>query len=85
MINEPTQNKMMEAAPDKKGWHFPSDGIHFAEHIYAETLAEATAIYHKIKRPMSETPPAVNASHDALPATSPPSGEDINQDITTTP
>ncbi len=47
---EDSKNKMMQAAPAKKGWHFPSDGLHFAEFIEAETIEEATTLYHKAKR-----------------------------------
>ena len=51
---------MMKSAPEKKGFHFASDGIHFAEFIEAETIQEATNIYHKIKHLISapETAPA---------------------------
>jgi hypothetical protein len=44
-------------APILSGFHFPTDGLHFAEYIEAETLEAATATYHKIKRLIS---PAVS-------------------------
>lgn len=52
------QNKMIQTPPAQKGWHFPSDGAHFAEFIEAETIQEATAIYHTVKRllPTSSKP-----------------------------
>ena len=67
---------MMIAPPAKKGFHFASDGIHFAEFIEAETIDEATAIYHKVKRIMSPaaTPPVAPAApeqstpHDEMEA-----------------
>ena len=49
-LDQPPQNKMMTAPPAKKGFHFASDGLHFAEFIEAETIEEATEIYHKVKR-----------------------------------
>jgi hypothetical protein len=55
MIDEPTQNKMMTGPPMKKGFHFASDGIHFAEFIEAETIQEAQIIYHRVKRVLYPT------------------------------
>jgi len=58
-LDAPQQNKMIQTPPAKKGFHFASDGIHFAEFIEAETIEEATATYHKIKRllfPTGDTP-----------------------------
>lgn len=49
-LEAPNRNKMMTAPPVKKGFHFASDGLHFAEFIEAETVEEATAIYQKTKR-----------------------------------
>jgi hypothetical protein len=49
------QNKMMIQPAIKKGYHFASDGLHFAQYIEAETIEEATAIYHKIKRLIDTT------------------------------
>ncbi|HLH93544.1 MAG TPA: hypothetical protein VKW08_00355 [Xanthobacteraceae bacterium] len=57
-IDQPPQNKMMTAPPAKKGFHFASDGIHFAEFIEAETIEAATEIYHRIKRPFAGGAPA---------------------------
>jgi hypothetical protein len=56
---------MLTTPPAKKGFHFTSDGIHFAEFIEAETIQEATAIYHKIKRPF----PGQSAASPATPET----------------
>jgi hypothetical protein len=44
------QNKMVQAPPAKKGFHFASDGLHYAEYIEAATLEEATEFYHNIKK-----------------------------------
>ena len=41
---------------DLHGFHFPSDGLHFAEYIEAENIETATAQYHKTKR-LINTPP----------------------------
>jgi len=64
MLDQPLQNKMMTAPPAKKGFHFASDGIHFAEFIEAETIEDAEAIYHTVKRVMS---PAVAPIEAAVP------------------
>ena len=53
-------NKMIQTPPAKKGWHFAGDGTHFAEFIEAETIEEATAIYHKTKRLLF---PSVEVAH----------------------
>jgi hypothetical protein len=49
-LDNAPKDKMLRTPPAKKGWHFPSDGIYFAEFIEAETIEEAEALYHKIKR-----------------------------------
>lgn len=59
---------MMTAPTAKKGFHFASDGIHFAEFIEAATVEEATAIYHTVKRVMS--PAATAIESPAQPAAS---------------
>jgi hypothetical protein len=72
-IDQPPSNKMMQAPVAKKGFHFASDGIHFAEFIEAATIDEATAIYHNIKRAMSpaatsiETPATATAKEQSTP------------------
>jgi hypothetical protein len=69
-IDQPQRNKMIETPVAKKGFHFASDGIHFAEFIEAATIEEATAIYHNVKRDMSpaatsiETPVAPPSSKE---------------------
>jgi hypothetical protein len=71
-LDEPQKNKMMTGAPVKKGFHFASDGLHFAEFIEAETIAEATAIYHQVKRRISDAPAVVAAlTPAATPASAP--------------
>ena len=71
-LDAPQQNKMMTTPPMKKGYHFAGDGIHFAEFIEAETIEEATAIYHKTKRllfPAVETiPGTVTTEQSPAPA-----------------
>jgi hypothetical protein len=54
-LTAPTSNKMMQAAPAKKGFHFASDGVYLAEYIEAATIREAEAIYHKVKRLISQS------------------------------
>jgi uncharacterized SAM-binding protein YcdF (DUF218 family) len=51
-LDAPHKNKMMQAAPAKKGFHFASDGIHLAEFIEAASIEEAAEIYQRIKRPI---------------------------------
>ena len=41
---------MIQTPVAKKGYHFAGDGKHFAEFIEAETIEEATDVYHKTKR-----------------------------------
>jgi hypothetical protein len=60
-FDQPPRNKMIAEPEAKKGYHFPSDGIHFAEFIEAATTEEATAIYNKIKRVMSSEAAPVEA------------------------
>ncbi len=60
-LDAPINNKMVQTPPAKKGYHFAGDGKHFAEFIEAETIEEATAVYHKTKRllfPSAEAVPA---------------------------
>lgn len=56
-LDNPAKNKMIQTPPAKKGFHFASDNIHYAEFIEAETIEAATALYHKIKRPLTGTAP----------------------------
>jgi hypothetical protein len=59
MIDEPTQNKMMTGAPAKKEYHFAATTPHYAEVVWAATVQEAEALYHKVKRPIAQaTTPA---------------------------
>jgi hypothetical protein len=66
MIDEPPKNKMMQSAPTKKEFHFAATSEHFAELIYAATIEEAEALYHKTKRPINpiSTPAAPDAKED---------------------
>jgi hypothetical protein len=50
-LDQPDKNKMMTAPPAKKEFHFAGTLEHFAEVVYAATIEEAEAIYHRIKRP----------------------------------
>jgi hypothetical protein len=68
-LNQPPSNKMLQTPVAKKGFHFASDGIHFAEFIEAATIEEATDIYHKVRRVMSPAataiePPAASATEE---------------------
>ena len=64
MFEKPIQNKMMQAAPVKKEFHFAATAEHYAEVVYAATIQEAENLYHNVKRPIStnsapsELPPA---------------------------
>jgi hypothetical protein len=59
MLDKPPQNKMMTTAPAQKEYHFAATAEHFAEVVYAATIAEAEVLYHKVKRPIAQ--PAVDA------------------------
>jgi hypothetical protein len=50
MLDKPSQNKMISTPPAKKAFHFPATTEYLAEYIEAETIQEAEAIYHQIKR-----------------------------------
>jgi hypothetical protein len=64
-LDGPLKNKQIVTPPAKKGFHFASDGFHFAEFIEAETLAAAEEIFHKIKRKMNGQ--TVNANSETAP------------------
>jgi hypothetical protein len=66
MQDQPQKNKMMQAAPAKKEFHFAATTEHFAEVIYAATIEEAEAQYHQVKRLISplSTPAAPAAKED---------------------
>jgi len=61
-LESPNKNKMITTPPAKKEFHFSPTAEYFAEVVYANTLAEAEAIYHKVKRlirpPEQSTGPA---------------------------
>jgi hypothetical protein len=63
-LDAPAKNKMMKAAPAKKGFHFAQTDTHFAEYIEAETIREAEVIYHKTKRPISPSVSTVPESEE---------------------
>jgi hypothetical protein len=50
MLDQSPQNKMMTAAPAKKEYHFAANAEHLAEVVYADTIEQATSIYHRVKR-----------------------------------
>lgn len=52
-IDFPAKNKMMEAAPAKKSFHFAATVEYLAEYIQAATIEEAEAIYRKVRRPLT--------------------------------
>jgi hypothetical protein len=66
MQDQPQKHKMMQAAPAKKEFHFAATTEHFAEVIYAATIEEAEAEYHKVKRPINpiSTPAPAAAKED---------------------
>lgn len=64
---------MMTAPPAKKFFTFPGDGVWHPERIEAATVAEAEAIYHKIKRLIA---PDVTAAPLSTPAVE-PTKEDV--------
>jgi hypothetical protein len=49
-LETPPSNKMMTAAPTKKEFYFAATAEHLAEVIYAATIQEAEATYHRVKR-----------------------------------
>jgi hypothetical protein len=55
---EDAQNKMMTGAPAKKEYHFAATAEHYAQMVYAATIQEAEALYHKVKRPLATIIPA---------------------------
>lgn len=73
------QNKMMTAPPAKKGYHFAATAEYLAEFIEAETIQEAEALYHKVKRlivpPAAEPAPADPAA--VIEPLSPPAAEPL--------
>lgn len=52
-LDNPPKNKMMTTPPAKKEYHFAATAEYYAELVYAETIQEAEAIYHKVKRPFA--------------------------------
>jgi hypothetical protein len=66
MLDLPPQNKMIQTPPAKKEFHFAATAEHFAEVVYAETIQEAEAIYHKVKRLIN--PPEAQAEAISTPA-----------------
>jgi hypothetical protein len=74
-LDQPPQNRMMIAPPAKKGFHFASDGLYFAEFVEAETAAEAEAIYQKVKRLMSPAAGSAPAEMSDPASSTPPAPE----------
>jgi hypothetical protein len=71
-LDKPQQNKMMTAAPDKKEYHFAASAEYCAAVVFARTIEEAEALYHKVKRPLRPAPaaPTEQSPTDAEPAPS---------------
>lgn len=59
---------MIESAPAKKEFHFPRTMLHYAVSILAETIEEATRIYHEVKIPISPSAEAVPEASSPAPA-----------------
>lgn len=55
---------MIQTPPAKKGFHFAATAEYLAEYIEADTLAEAEAIYQKIKRSVPGSPAQSTAAVD---------------------
>jgi hypothetical protein len=49
-MDAPEQNKMMVAPPAKKQYHFPGGGYWANMTLWAETIEEATELYHRTKQ-----------------------------------
>jgi hypothetical protein len=49
-LDKPVSNKMIQTPPAKKEYHFAATAEHCAEVVYADTIQEAEAIYHRVKR-----------------------------------
>lgn len=64
-LDQPNANKMMESAPAKKEFHFPSDGVHYAAAVWAETTEEAEKIYHTIKKRIDTSAPQIETAPSA--------------------
>jgi hypothetical protein len=69
MLEKPIQNKMMQAAPVKKEFHFAPTAEHFAEVVLADTIQEAEETYHRVKR-------LINPPSTALSTPIPAKGEE---------
>ena len=74
-LDNPPRNKMMESAPAKKDFHFPRTALHYAVNILAETIEEATKIYHEIKIPISS-----ESAAEVSQASSPAPAEEITSE-----
>ena len=66
---------MMTAAPAQKEYHFAATAEHYAEVVYAATISEAEAIYHKVKRPIGQ-PVAVETPAAPLSTAAPAPSEE---------
>jgi hypothetical protein len=64
---EDAQNKMVTGTPEKKQFLFAATVEHYAEVVYAETIQEAEAIYHKVKRLITQETPAAPAATEPAP------------------
>ena len=76
------QNKAIQTPPAKKEFHFAATVEHYAEVVYAATIQEAEEIYHRLKRPVPQSEPAVAEAAPVAPqepAPAPAQGEEAVQ------
>lgn len=78
-LDFPQQNKMVQNPPAKKGFHFPATLERAAEYIEAETIAEAEAIYHRIREATAPDAPAPTVPPTAQQQSTAPAEEEITQ------
>jgi hypothetical protein len=67
-LDFPNADKQITAAPAKKAFTFPGDGIWHPERIEAETREAAEAIYHTIKKLISGSPAGTSTTPDVPPS-----------------
>ena len=74
-LDEPQRNKMMQAAPAKKEFHFAGGGVWRNATIVAETIEEAQKLWHATKQLISAPSNDVKPDPQSTPAPEPQSGE----------
>ena len=72
--NNDIQNKMMQAAPSKKEFHFAGGGIWRNATILAETIEEAEKLWHATKQ-LIAVPQIQISSEQSTPAPQQPPEE----------